>query len=161
MRTATAPADRAIAPPFLVHGIAALAFAASLAAGGIAIVRDLRVAFLEAGPGNVPPSIARQLDAVRRAVPDGEPILLVANPLPEELWYGRLVQRVLYPRHRVLIRYLPLSRNAADSLRRRWAIRWGLAMAVRPPDIGFVEPEDLGTLPALDRRVWLGAFAPP
>jgi len=153
--------DRAIAPPALIHAIAALVFAASLTAGGIAIARDLRVAFFVAGPSNVPPSIARQLDAVQRATPEGEPILLVSSTLPEELWYARLVQRVLYPRHRVLIRYLPLPREAADGLRRRWAIRYGLAMDARPADIGFLSPEDLGTLPALDHRVWFGPLSPP
>ena len=161
MRTATAHPDRAIAPPPFVHAVAALVFGASLAAGGIAIWRDLRVAFLEAGPSNVPASIARQLEAVRRAVPEGEPILLVSSVLPEELWYARLVQRVLYPRHRVLVRYLPISRSAADALRSRWAIRFGLAMDTRPPDIGFLAPQDLGTLPALDHRVWFGPLAPP
>jgi hypothetical protein len=156
-----AHSDLAIASPPLIHAVAAIVLAASLSAGGIAIVRDLRVAFRDAGPSNVPASVARQLDAVRQAVPAGEPVLLVSGTLPEELWYARLVQRVLYPRHHVLIRYLPFSRDAADALRRRWAIRFGLAMDVRPPDIGFLTPDDLGTLPAVDHHVWLGALAPP
>jgi hypothetical protein len=150
----------AIAPIPLIRGAAALVFAASLAAGVAGSARDLRVAFREAGPSNVPSTVRRQIELIQKFVPPGEPILLVSATLQEELWYTRLLQRVFYPRNVVIIRYLPLSHDEADSLRRRWSIRYGIALGASPPDVGFQAAEDLGVLPALSHRVWLGELAP-
>ena len=154
-------ASRPIAPTPWIRGAAVLTFAASLAAGGLGIARDIRVAFRDAGPSNLPGSIRAQIEAIEKQVPPGDPILLVSASLPDELWYARLVQRAMYPRHAVLIRYLPLSRPDADALRRRWSIRYGIAFGERPPDLGYLEPQDLGTLPAMEHRVWAGELAPP
>jgi hypothetical protein len=152
---------RPIAPVALVRGIALLVFVASLAAGGVGIARDWRLAFGEAGPSNLPASIRRQIATIEKTVPAGQPILLVSATLPDELWYTRLVQREMYPRHVVLIRYQPLTRSDADALRRRWSIRYGVAFDTQPPDIGFLAAEDLGTLPALAQRTWFGELASP
>jgi hypothetical protein len=151
----------AIAPIPLIRGAAAAVLAASLAAGVVSIARDLRVAFREAGPSNVPASIRRQIELIQKSVPPGEPILLVSATLPDELWYTRLLQRALYPRNAIIIRYQPLAHDDAASLRRRWSIRHGIALDASPPDIGFRDAEDLGSLPALSHRVWLGELAPP
>jgi hypothetical protein len=159
--SAGTPADRGLAPIPGARAAAVLVFVSSIAAGVLAIARDLRVAFREAGPSNVPASIRTQLDVLERTVPSGEPVLLVAVSLTEELWYARLVQRLLYPRHAAIIRYLPLTRTDADALRRRWGIRWVLAMGPSPPDVGFADRTDLGTLPGVDHRVWLGSLPPP
>jgi hypothetical protein len=150
-----------IAPMALVRGLALLVFVASLAAGGVGIARDWRVAFGEAGPSNLPASIRRQIETIEKTVPAGQPILLVSATLPDELWYTRLVQREMYPRHAVLIRYQPLTRSDADALRRRWSIRYGVAFDAEPPDVGFLNAEDLGTLPALAHRAWFGELASP
>jgi hypothetical protein len=153
--------DRAILATRVSYGTAIAVFAAGIAAGALAMYRDFRVALFEAGPSNVPGSISRQLETVRAVVPQGEAILLVSNILPEELWYTRLIQRVLYPRQTVLIRYLPFPRAAADALRRRWNIRYGLVLDAQPADLGFAAPEDLGPLPALAHHVWFGSLPPP
>ncbi len=144
-----------------IRGAAALTFAASLAAGGLGIARDIRVAFRDAGPSNVPGSIRAQIASIEKQVPAGEAILLVSDDLPDELWYTRLVQRAMYPRHAVIIRYLPLRRRDADALRRRWAIRYGVSFGQAPPDVGYLHPQDLGPLPAMAHRVWAGELSPP
>ncbi len=138
-----------------------MTFAASVAVGTIAIVRDLKIAFGVAGPSNVPGSIRAQIESIEKEVPPGEPILLVSATLPDELWYTRLVQRAMYPRHAVLIRYLPLTRPDADALRRRWSIRYGIAFGESPPDVGYLRARDLGPLPAMAHRVWAGELSPP
>ncbi|HEY1433909.1 MAG TPA: hypothetical protein VGG65_00960 [Thermoanaerobaculia bacterium] len=152
---------RAIVPLPLLRGIAAIVVAASIAAGARALRADLIIAFRDAGPSNTPASVARQLEAIRRLAPPGAPILLVAPAAGDDLWYTRFFQRALYPRNAVLIRYLPFARKDADTLRRHWKISHGVAFGAAPTDLGFLGPEDLGTLPASLDRVWAGAMAAP
>ena len=136
-------------------------FAATVGIGAVALYRDLQTAFLFAGPSNVPASIRRQVEAIERRVPPGQPILLLSATLPDELWYTRLFQRVLYPRNEVLIRYLPLTRADADTLRNGRSIGYAIAFDAEPPDRSFRAVEDLGPLPAMAHRVWVGERTPP
>jgi len=48
-----------------------------------------------------------------------------------------------------------------DKVREEVLYREGLAMGLDPPDVGFRDPRDLGTLPAVDHRVWLGTLPLP
>ena len=154
-------AERAAVPVPILRAAAALVLAAGLVSGALAFYRDFHVAFVETSRSNVPASIARQIAEIEARVPAGEPLLLVSETRTEELWYARLLQRLFYPRNAVLIRYAPLTRADAEALRRRWSIRYGLALAVRPPDLAFEDAADLGALPAMDHHVWFGAMSAP
>lgn len=152
---------RPIVPLPLLRGAAAIVLAASFVAGGRALYRDLTIAFRDAGPSNIPSSVRRQIETVEAKVPPGARILLVSPEATDELWYTRLFQRAFYPRNAVIIRYLPLARPAADALRRRWTIGYGIAFRSEAIDLGFLGAEDLGTLPGSSDRVWAGEMAPP
>jgi len=148
-------------PSLVLRAAAAVVLAAGVGSGVAAFSRDFRATFGEAGPTNAPASLAPQIAAIEARVPAGEPLLLIGNTRTEELWYAWLIQRLLYPRHVVLVRFEPVTRAEVAALERRWAIRHGVALARRPPDLGFVEAADLGALPTVEPHVWLGALAAP
>lgn len=155
--------SRAFVPLPILRGAAAIFVAAALWTGTRALYLDLTLAFRDAGPSNIPASVRRQIESIERRVPAGAPILLVSPPLGDDLWWTRLFQRALYPRHATLIRYAPpLTPADADALRRHWSIRYGLAFGAAPsPDLGFLRAENLGTLPGASDGVWLGAMTVP
>lgn len=138
----------------------AVVLVASLVCGVRARSRDATRAFRDAGPSNFPSTVTRQIDEIRREVPAGETILLVSASATDGAWYTRLFQRALYPRNDVVVRYLPLSSRDADGLRRKWSIRHGVELAPEPSSLAFTEHRDLGPLPAMPDRVFIGVLAP-
>ena len=132
--------------------------AASLVSGGHAIVRDLRVAFRDAGPSVFPPEERVQMDSVLASVPARASLLLVATT--EDAWHARLWQRAFYPEHTVIVRYEPLGAEELRALRKRLGIRHAISLGSPPPDPGFRSPRDLGALPGLASRVWFGELQP-
>jgi hypothetical protein len=133
---------------------------ASLLCGVRAVARDATRALRDAGPSNFPATVTRQLDEIRREIPAGETILLVSASATDGAWYTRLFQRALYPRNEVVVRYLPFSSGDADQLRSKWSIRFGIELAPEPSSLAFAEHRDLGPLPAMPDRVFLGVLAP-
>ncbi len=159
MQSPSAGSARALVPLPILRGIAALVALASLLAGGAALYRDLTIAFRDAGPSVFGPTVRQQLDTLRDRLPAGAPLLLVSASRTDGSWYARLFQRGLYPRNPVVVRYLPLAPAAERAAIARWSVRHGLAIGNPPPDLGFAGHEDLGTLPALTDRLWLGELA--
>lgn len=151
---------RPIVPLPLLRSAAAVVLAASLVAGGRALYADLTRAFRDAGPSVFDSRVSRQIEAIRRRVPAGSSILLLSASATDGAWYTRLVQRALYRRNDVIVRYVPFSRRDADSLRARWSIHYGVLFATTPDALNFTRYEDLGALPAMPEKVWLGELAP-
>jgi hypothetical protein len=133
---------------------------ASLWVGVRALAADFDLAFHVAGRSVFPPSIVRQLDAIRAKVPPGAPILLLSASSTDGSWWTRLFQRALYPRNVVIVRYEPLPPDALSRLRRDWRCGWGLVLAKEPTSVALANPEDLGNLPGMPDRVWLGMLPP-
>ena len=151
---------RALVPLPVLGGLAALVAAASLGVGGIALYRDLRAAFRDSGPSVFAASVAGQIQAIRHSVPPGASILLTAADDSDGKWYGLLFQRALFPRNRVIVRYLPLSRADMQPLVTLYSIRYALAVGPPASNAGFRVRADLGPLPGLPYGVSFGEFAP-
>ncbi len=149
-----------IIPVPALRGLAALVLGASLWTGARALVRDFDRAFHEAGRSVFPPSVVRQLDAIRARVPAGASLLLFSASNTEGAWWARLFQRALYPRNVVVVRYLQPSREELARLNRAWRFGYGLLLSPEPSPLGLSRPEDLGILPTLPDHVFLGDFPP-
>jgi hypothetical protein len=160
MQGLSASSSRPILPVPVLRIIAILVVAASVVTGAIAMRKDVRIAFRDAGPSEFPASVNLQVEAITRGMPPGAGLLLLSQSHDDGAWYARLFQRALYPRNVVVVRYVPLTGPERDLLRRQWSLGYGLAMGVPPPDVGFLAHEDLGTLPALPDRVWFGKIGP-
>jgi len=155
------PPARPILPLPLLRFAAAAVLAGALAAGGIASVKDLTLAYTWAGPSVFPSTVKTQLQTLRKRLPVGSTVLLVASRSGDVSWYCRLFQRALYPTDVVIVRNIPLPKEAAlRQLRSRHGIRYAISMGAPPADPGFVAHEDLGPLPAIDDHVWFGELAP-
>lgn len=144
----------------VLRGFAALVLGASVWTGVRALARDFDRAFHVAGKSVFPPSVVSQLDAIRARVPPGAAVLLLSASNTDGSWWARLFQRALYPRNVVVVRYEPLPRNQLVRLGREWRFSWGLLLAPEPSSLVLSDREDLGNLPAMPDRVWLGAFSP-
>jgi hypothetical protein len=140
--------------------VAALVVGASLLAGVRALARDYDRAFHVAGKSVFPPGVARQVDAIRARVPAGASVLLLSASSTDGSWWARLFQRALYPRNPIVVRYEPLPSAQLARLRREWGLGWGLLLAPDASSLPFADREDLGTLPAMPDRVWLGPLTP-
>jgi hypothetical protein len=133
---------------------------ASLWVGVRALARDFDQAFHVAGKSIYPPSVVLQIDAIRTRVPAGDSVLLVSASHTDGAWWARLLQRALYPRNVVVVRYEPLPPNELARLCQRWRFRHGLLLAPEGSSLALTAREDLGPLPALPDRVWLGRLSP-
>ena len=147
-------------PVPLLRGIAALVICASIWTGARALARDFDRAFHVAGKGVFPPSVARQIDAIRATVPPRDAVLLLSASATDGAWWARLFQRALYPRNVVVVRYEPLVASDAARLRGDWHPRWALLLSPDGSSLALSDREDLGPLPAMPDHVWLGALAP-
>ncbi len=147
-------------PVPVLRGLAAAVLGASLWCGVRALARDYDRAFHVAGHSVFPESVVHQIDAIRRAVPPGQSILLLSESHDDGAWYTRLFQRALYPRNRVVVRYQPLGAALFARDRKDWAIGWGLLLAPEASALPLDRPVDLGTLPAMPDRVWLAPLKP-
>jgi hypothetical protein len=143
-----------------LRGLAALVLGASAWIGVRALVHDFDLAFHEAGKSVFPPSVARQLDAIRARVPAGDSLLLLAASRTDGPWWARLFQRALYPRNSLVVRYEPLPADELAQLNRVWRFRHGVLLSREPSSLVLSSREDLGSLPGLSDHVWLGDFAP-
>jgi hypothetical protein len=153
--------ERALVSRPILRGVGALVLAASLAAGGIAFVRDLTLAYRWAGPSVIPATVRTQLDTLRNRLPKGSTVLLVVSRAGDVSWYVRLFQRALYPTDVVVVRSVPLPNEAElRAMCRRHGIRYAISMGAPPADPGYLAHEDLGSLPAIDDRVWFGRLVP-
>jgi hypothetical protein len=132
--------------------------AASLAVGGAAIARDLRVAFRDASPSVFTPIDRAQMAAVRASIPPRASLLLVATT--DDAWEARLWQRAFYPEYAVIVRYVPLQPDELKRLRDQYAIRHAISLGVNPPDPGFRSHQDLGMLPGSPGHAWFGELEP-
>jgi hypothetical protein len=150
--------DRARLASASLRLIAAVVVAASAAAGGTALWRDLRFAYTWAGPSIYAETDRRQMTAVRQTVSEGEVILLIAKPT--DVWHARLWQRGLYPRNQVVVLFEPVGVNGIRRLRSRYGVRH--AVLIGPPgfDPGFRWHRDLGPLAGLPDRVSFGELLP-
>lgn len=144
----------------MLRGIAALVIGASLWSGVRALARDFDRAFYVAGRSVFPPSIVEQVDAIRVRVPPEGSVLLLSASSTDGAWWAREFQRALYPRNVVVVRYEPLPKAQLARLHREWRFGWGLILAPDPSSLALTGREDLGNLPALPDRVWLGRFTP-
>lgn len=160
MQGPRASSSRPIVPVVFLRAFAALVAAAALLSFAAAFRKDYWIAFQDASPSEFPASVSGQVEAMTRVMPPGETLLLVAEFHADGGWYARLFQRALYPRNRVIVGYMPLAPADIASLRRQWSARYGLALGVPPPDLGFLNHEDLGSLPAMKDRVWFGQVGP-
>jgi hypothetical protein len=124
------------------------------------MVLDATIAFRDAGPSVFPATVTRQLEEIRGKIPAGETILLVSASATDGAWYTRLFQRALYPRNDVVVRYPPFSRQDEGVLRRKWPIHFGVELAPEPSRLDFADHRDLGPLPAMPDRVFIGTLAP-
>lgn len=149
-----------VIPVPVLRGFAALVLGASAWIGVRALARDFDRAFHEAGTSIFPASVTRQLDAIRARVPAGESILLLAASRTDGPWWARLLQRALYPRNAVVVRYEPLPADELAQLNRAWRFGYCVLLSPEPSSPVLSNREDLGTLPGLSDHVWLGAFAP-
>lgn len=104
--------------------------------------------------------MASQLESIRAKVPPGATLLLLSASSTDGAWWARLFQRALYPRNVVIVRYEPLPQDELVRLHRDWRFGWGLLLAPEASSRILSDREDLGTLPGLPDRVWLGAFPP-
>ena len=144
----------------MLRGFAALVIGASLCSGVRALARDFDRAFHVGGRSVFPASMVRQLDAIRARVPPGGSILLLSASSTDGAWWARAFQRALYPRNVVVVRYEPLPGPQLARLHREWRFGWGLLLAPERSSLALTNPEDLGNLPALPDRVWLGNLGP-
>jgi hypothetical protein len=133
---------------------------ASLWTGARALARDFDRAFHVAGRSVFPPSVTRQLDAIRSRVPAGASVLLLSASATDGAWWARLFQRALYPRNIVVVRYEPLYADELARSNQAWRFGYGVLLSPEPSSLVLTNREDLGILPALPDRVWLGDFSP-
>jgi hypothetical protein len=133
--------------------IAVAVVSASVLAGFAALARDLRTAYLWAGPSIIREADRRQIDAVRKSLEDGEVIFVYADP--EHHWHARLWQRALFPRNPVAV-HLDASPEGPRSLRDRFAVRH--AVVIGPPAFAprLRAERDLGPLQGMRVRVSFG-----
>jgi hypothetical protein len=148
------PPDRRTLASFGLGAIATIVVSASLLAGAVALARDLRTAYLWAGPSIIRESDRRQIDAVRESLADGEGIFVFAGP--DEVWYARVWQRGLYPRNPAIVQIGGVS-ESPQSLRNRYGVRRAVILGAPPP---FSPPlragRDLGPLQGRPGRVTFG-----
>ena len=153
--------ERALVSRPALRSVWALVLTASLAAGGIAFVRDLTLAYRWAGPSVLPSTVRTQLDIIRNRLPKGSTVLLVVSRTGDVSWYVRLFQRALYPTVVVVVRSVPLPSEAElRAMRNRHAIQYAISMGAPPADPGFLAHEDLGSLPSIEDHVWFGRLVP-
>ena len=136
----------------------AVVVVASLAAGVHAFAGDLRTAYLYAGPSIFTPVDRAQIDAVRAALPEQAPILLIASST--DVWYAWLWQRGLYPEHLAVVQLEPWSADDIRKARKRYGFRHAVLIGPPPVDPGFRWTRDLGPVAGLPTRVDFGELAP-
>jgi len=143
---------------FTLRIASAAVVAASLVVGVTALARDLRTAYLYAGPSIFSPVDQQQMKAVREVLPGGAPVLLLAKS--SDAWHAWLWQRGLYPDHVVVVQFEPWSREAIQNARGRSEIRYVILIGPPPFDPGVRWTRDLGQLAGLPGHVVFGELAP-
>jgi hypothetical protein len=136
----------------------AVVIVASLVVGVTALARDLRTAYLYAGPSIFSPVDQRQMGVVRALLPTGAPILLLAKS--SDAWHAWLWQRGLYPEHSVVIQFEPWSQEAVRNARGQYGVHYVVLIGPPPFDPGLTWTRDLGQLGGLPSRVIFGELAP-
>lgn len=148
---------------------AAVVFAGALAAGGRAIVEDLRTAFRQAPTRILPPEIEEQARKIRSRIPPGSVVLYVGNRRPPDTWYSRLWQRALYPTRLVIAEReksaVVLDRGEAPratvrQLRDAFSPGFAISAGIPPEDPGFSSHEILPAVPGYPYETWFGELKP-
>ena len=132
--------------------------AASLAAGFAALRKDLRVAYLWAGPSIFSTVDQRQMASVRAALAKGEVVLLYAGR--ENVWHARLWQRGLYPRNPVVVQFDSDPPQRLREMRERYGIRRAVVIGPPPSAPRLRGERDLGARPGLPGSVAFGELPP-
>src|SRR5262245_20812316 len=135
-----------------------LVLGSAVVIGATSIFGDLRFAYANAGPSVFTAPDRAEIEAVRRELPPGATLLVLAGE--NAVWRARLWQRGLYPDHAVLVRLEPFNRAELDGLRRRYQIRHAVALGPPAFDPGYRSRRDLGPLAGLPGRVWFGELGP-
>ena len=99
----------------------------------------------------------RQFAAVRAAVPEGAPILLLTGS--GNAWEARLWQRWFFPRNPVLVVYEPWDAGMR-TLRKSYDFRHAVVFGAPPFDPGFRWSRDLGEIPGLAGHTIFGELQP-
>ena len=127
-----------------------------MALWALVAARDLRTAY-GSGPTVFTDIDLRQFAAVRAAVPEGAPILLLTGS--NNAWQARLWQRWFFPRNPVLVVYEPWDAGM-QTLRRSYDFRHAVVFGAPPFDPGFRWSRDLGEIPGLAGHAIFGELRP-
>ena len=135
--------------------------AGAVLASGVALwivvgARELRAAWRSNGRTFTDVDL-RQFAAVRDAVPEGVPILLLTGSA--NAWEARLWQRWFFPRNPVLVVYEPWDAGIR-TLRRRYDFQHAVVFGAPPFDPGFRWSRDLGEIPGLPGHAIFGELGP-
>ncbi len=144
-----------------LEAAAVLVMAASVISGGLALPREVRVAFRDAWPSVFPGQLQQQLAVVEASVPPGPALLHVSDWAsdPGTGWYSRLWQRALYPRNAVVLLMRDITPERIAELRRQYRPRYAISVGTPPIDPGFLWHRDLGVVPG-SRQTWFGELRP-
>jgi hypothetical protein len=138
----------------LLSAAAVAVVGASLASGGAAFVSDLRLAFRAAGRSVLTPWDRGEMAAVREATRPGATLLLTSGP--NATWESILWQRALYPDRTVIVLRHGSTSEQLASAKRTYPFGGAISIGDPPPDPGLLTHRDLGGIPGLSGRVWLG-----
>jgi hypothetical protein len=134
--------------------------AASAAAGVAALARDLRTAYLWAGPSIFTAGEREQMARVRGELADGETIAVFAGASQDDVFRARLWQRGLYPRNPVAVQFEGDPPERLRELRQRFAIRHAVLLGPPRSAPKLRDARDLGSVPGRAGRAAFGELPP-
>jgi DNA-binding transcriptional LysR family regulator len=115
---------------------------------------DLHNAFRYAGRSVLTPGDVKQMDAVRAATRPGSTLLLTSGP--NGMWASILWQRALYPERTVIVIRDGTTPARLAAALKTYRFDGAISIGDPPPDPGLASHRDLGAIPGLSGRVWLG-----